>query len=230
MSDLDNKDEVTADQATPLFTVGERAFTKEDAVSKITNADSFIETLKTESKQKDEELATLRAQLDQATKLDDALARMSTQESSGTSSQEAPTSAIDVEALKKELLESVSTTLSSKENEKRAQANQEDSISAAQAVYGADYESKLRERAKQLGMSDKDIIVEASTNPVKFKSLFGLDKTTTTTPSPYGSNVAPKGNSGKVELKTGGFTSSDRLINYRDNLRAIASKNGIKLD
>ena len=226
MSDQDLKPEVPADQA-PLFTIGDRNFNKDDAVNKITNADSFIEQLKAEGKTKDDELAQLRAQIDQSTKLDDALARMNSQGTGETPNQEAPTSAIDIEALKKDLLGTLSETLSKKEQDNLSQKNQETSISAAQAVYGDSYESKLREKAKQLGMSDADIITEASANPIKFKSLFGLDKQNQTSPSPsFGSN-APRNNNEAPVLKLGGFSTTDKVNNLKETFASFAKAHGV---
>jgi hypothetical protein len=227
MSDQDLKPEETADKAQPLFTIGERNFSKDDAVNKITSADSFIEQLKTEGKTKDAELAQLRAQIDQSTKLDDALARMNSQGTSETPNQEAPTSAIDIEALKKELLGTMSETLSKKEQDTLSQKNQEDSISAAQAVYGDSYESKLRERAKQLDMSDADIISEANANPKKFKSLFGLDKQNTTSPSPNFGNSAPRNNNESLVLNLGGFSTSEKVSNLKKTFDSYAKKYGV---
>tara|TARA_R110002153_G_scaffold60150_4_gene163384 strand:+ start:5361 stop:6071 length:711 start_codon:yes stop_codon:yes gene_type:complete len=228
MSDQDLKTELPADQAQPLFTIGERNFSKDDAVTKITNADSFIEQLKAEGKTKDDELAQLRAQIDQSTKLDDALARMnSTQGTSETLSQEAPTSAIDIEALKKELLGSMSESLSQKDRDTQAQKNQEDSISAAQAIYGSSYESKLRERAKQLGMSDADIISEASSNPIKFKSLFGLDKQNLSTPSLSFGGSVPRTNNDVPVLKLGGFSAKEQVSNLKETFTSFAKARGV---
>ena len=233
MSDQDTKDtQDTADQATeqavPLFTIGDRQFNKEDAVTKITNADSFIDQLKAEGKQKDEELAQLWAQVDQSTKLDDALARMNnSQGTSEASSQETPTSAIDVEALKQELLASMSTSLADSEKGKQAEKNQLDSISAAQAVFGDGYESKLREKAKELGMSDNDIILEASANPTKFKALFGLNKNNSTTPTPSFGGRPPSNTSGTPTLKLGGFNAQQRVSNLKDTFASFAKAKGI---
>jgi hypothetical protein len=227
MSDQDLKTDTPADQAQPLFTIGERNFSKDDAVNKITSADSFIEQLKAEGKTKDAELAQLRAQIDQSTKLDDALARMNSQGTSETPNREAPTSAIDIEALKKELLGTMSATLSKKEQDTLSQKNQEDSISAAQAVYGDSYESKLRERAKQLGMSDADIISEASANPIKFKSLFGLDKQNSTSPSLNFGGSVPRNNNEATVLKLGGFSTTERVNNMKETFDSYAKKHGV---
>jgi hypothetical protein len=230
MSDQDLKTEDNADKATvvePLFTIGDRNFSKDDAVNKITNADSFIEQLKAEGKTKDDELVQLRAQIDQSTKLDDALARMNSQGASETPSQDASTNAIDIEALKKELLGTMSESLSQKEKDGVSQKNQEDSISAAQAVYGDAYESKLREKAKQLGMSDKDIISEASANPAKFKALFGLNKTNQSNPSPSFGNNGSRTETEATVLKLGGFSTTDRVNNLKETFTSFAKKHGV---
>ena len=227
MSDQDLKPEVPADQAQPLFTIGDRDFNKDDAVNKITNADSFIEQLKAEGKTKDDELAQLRAQIDQSTKLDDALARMNSQGTGETLNQEAPTSAIDIEALKKELLGSMSESLSKKEKDTLSQKNQETSISAAQAVYGDSYEIKLREKAKQLGMSDADIISEASANPTKFKALFGLNNNKQSNPSPSFGGAVPRGNTNERVFKLGGFSTQDQVNNMKETLTSYAKASGV---
>jgi len=230
MSDQDLKTDTTADKAPvqeALFTIGDRNFNKDDAVNKITNADSFIEQLKAEGKTKDDELAQLRAQIDQSTKLDDALARMNSQGTGETLNQEAPTSAIDIEALKKELLGTMSESLSQKEKDTLSQKNQEDSISAAQAIYGDSYESKLREKAKQLGMSDADIISEASANPTKFKALFGLNNNKQSTPSPSFGGSVPRGNANERVFKLGGFSTQDQVNNMKETLASYAKASGV---
>lgn len=230
MSDQDLKTEDNADKATvvePLFTIGDRNFSKDDAVNKITNADSFIEQLKAEGKTKDDELVQLRAQIDQSTKLDDALARMNSQGTGEPPRQDASTNAIDIEALKKELLGTMSESLSQKEKDGVSQKNQEDSISAAQAVYGDAYESKLREKAKQLGMSDKDIISEASANPTKFKALFGLNKTNQSNPSPSFGNNASRTETEATVLKLGGFSTTEKVNNLKETFASYAKKYGV---
>ena len=227
MSDPDLKPEVPADPA-PLFTIGDRQFNKDDAVNKINNADSFIDQLKAEGKQKDEELIQLRAQVDQSTKLDDALARMNNSQGIGEApSQEAPTSAIDVEALKQELLASMSTSIADSAKNELAEKNQLDSISAAQAVFGDSYESKLREKAKELGMSDNDILAEASANPTKFKALFGLSKNNSTLPSPSFGGSVPSNTNGAPSLTLGGFSNIQRVNNLKDTFGSFAKAKGI---
>jgi hypothetical protein len=234
MSDNDNKDNTNnagnADQApekeTPLFTIGDRNFNKDDAVNKITNADSFIEQLKAEGKLKDDELIQLRAQIDQSTKLDDALARINSKGTGETPSQEASTNAIDLEAFKKEILGSFNESLTAKEKLGLTQKNQESSISAAQAVYGDQYESKLREKAKQLGMSDADIITEAGANPEKFKALFGLNRQTNTTPTPR-FNTKGSPSEGGPQFKLGGFSAKEQVQNMKDTLASFAKARGI---
>jgi hypothetical protein len=152
---------------------------------------------------------------------------MNSQGTGETPNQEAPTSVIDIEALKKELLGSMSETLSKKEQDTLSQKNQETSISAAQAVYGDAYESKLRERAKQLGMSDADIISEASANPIKFKSLFGLDKQNSTSPSLNFGGSVPRNNNEATVLKLGGFSTTERVNNMKETFDSYAKKHGV---
>lgn len=94
---------------------------------------------------------------------------------------------LDVETLKQQLLQEVMGSLSTSQQQEVFSKNQNESIGAAQAIYGDSFEEKLRESAKDLGMSDEDIIKEAQANPKRFKKLFGLDKQPKTTYNPSNS-------------------------------------------
>lgn len=220
----------------------ERLFTDVEEVQQSwQSAQNFIRDKVTENKTLEARVQELEAQLNQSTKLEDALKQLKgTKEESPVSEQQAPqttesTPQSEVEALKAEIaaLKEGAVTkeyLTSKEQQALAAENQKQSIAAAQAIYGEAYEDKLRESAKELGMTDEEIIQEAQKNPVRFKKLFGLDKQQPKHYSPNSSaNVSamPKKES---SLKWGGFSERDKLSNHLANMQAIAEKRGIKLN
>lgn len=245
MSDQDVKEETQeqADQATeqeakPLFTVGDREYDVEAAQKKIVNADSFIEQLKTEGKSKDDQIAELQAKLDQAAKLEEALERMNQQsanqgESNMAQQDEAvdktnPT--VDFDELKKSLLQEVETSLTARQQQELHQKNEAEAIESAQKVFGSDYEAKLREKAKSLGMSDSDILAEARSNPKKFKALFGLNKEQSSSPSPFSTrNIQTKQRESSLDFSPK-LRSQDRMSQTQNNMQAIAQKLGVKIN
>lgn len=237
MSDQDLKDKTqeTADQLNqedkPLFSVDGRDYDKEAAVKKIESADGFINTLKTESQDKDAQIALLQAQLDQATKLEEALASLksqsSTEQTTTDTTTPVDTSAI-MQQLSKQLEQQVSSTFSEKEMQQQALSNEKESMNAAKAIFGGAYNAKLRERASALGMTDADIVQEAKTNPAKFKELFGLNKKAQPSVTPMGSSktVIPKASS-KMDFSSK-FNSSGKRSATVANMQAAAEKLGIK--
>jgi len=185
MSDQDNKtNQDNANQATqepkPLFSVGERTYDADAAKTKIINADNHISTIETENSTLKQQLADAQAKLDQATKLDDALAKFQGNQQMQTPTDPTSTPAsVDVEALKQAiLLEAQQTAVNQvtafKVNEME-QANQTESIQAAQKMFGSDYEAKLREKGASMGMNDEAIQTMAKSNPVLFKQAFSLN-------------------------------------------------------
>lgn len=234
MSDQDNETTNAADPA-PLFTVGDRNYDKDSAVKKIENADSHIATLEAESKAKDDELAQLRAQLDQATKLEDALARLQSTEQDNSSQPTSTTNTeVDLESLSQSLESKLSEKLESSLDQRdriiRESENEKASMVAAQKVFGEDYETKLREKAKALDMNDKDILDEARKSPAKFKALFGLDRKVEPSVSPNSTmNLANRKPDENLDFGQK-FTSRDKRAKSLNNMSAIADKLGVKIN
>lgn len=211
----------------------ERLFTDVDDVQKSwQSSQDFIKNTVQEKQSLEEQVQELKAQLNQSLKLEDALAKLQTKEeptvNTDTSTPNETTPQLDIEQLKAELLSAVESKQTESALATQHSNNQQESIEAAKAVYGESYETKLREQAQALGMSDADIIQEAQTNPVKFKTLFGLNRTSTHNSMPSSSYTIPP-ESKEVELKFGGFSQSQKVGNHYSNLEAIAKKHGIKL-
>lgn len=182
-----------ADQPQTLFTIGDRAYDQESARTKIENADQFINTIKGEK----DELATqyaalqqqnaqLAAQVEQATKLDEALTMFNQQQPDAPATQQEQTSSLDVEALKAQMLQEVMAQVSANEAQKAHQNNFDTSIAAAQKAYGTDMATKLQERGAQLGMDASAIDNLAKTQPAVFNELF-IPKANSAPAAPDGS-------------------------------------------
>lgn len=178
-------------EATPLFNVGDRAYTADDAAKKIQNADSHINTLEQERRADKERIAQLEAELKQKqdldTKLDSALESLNRQP---TTTETTPP--VDIEKLKEDLINQVAgvslETVQSYEQQKIAQANQEANISAAKQVFGEGYEAKLREIGTKFGYDDEGIRKLAAGNPEFFKQVFNLNKKPDVSVAPNGSH------------------------------------------
>lgn len=241
----DNQEEATPQQSQeetkPLFSGvdsqgKERLFTNvEEAQKSWQSSQDFIKDKVSESKTMEARIQELEAQLNQSKKLEDALAELKSKEETPVTENTNPqttetTPQLDVEQIKAQLLEEVMGTLSKTQQAEVFGKNQAESIEAAKSVYGDSFEEKLRESARELGMTDEEVIKEAQSNPKRFKKLFGLDKQQSKTYAPSGSvNVSAKPSNDALDF-SGGFTDRQRVSKAQDNYRRIAQKNGIKLN
>ena len=206
----------------------------EEAQQSWQSAQNFIKDKVTESKTLESKIQELEAQLNQSTKLDDALKHLNTKEESPVNEEQtqqttAATPQFDMEALEKQLTEKIMGRLSSSQQEEVFTKNTTESITAAQSVYGDAYEAKLRETAQELGMSDADILTEAQSNPKRFKKLFNLDKQQSRTPMPSnGITSLPQSDRPAISFNKG-FSSKDKLTNHLGNLEALAKAKGFNI-
>jgi len=206
----------------------------EEAQQSWQSAQNFIKDKVTESKTLESRIQELEAQLNQSTKLDDALKHLNTKEESPVNEEQTQqatesTPQFDMEQLEKQLTEKIMGRLSSSQQEEVFTKNTTESITAAQSIYGDAYEAKLRETAQELGMSDEDIIKEAQSNPKRFKKLFNLDKQTSQTLMPRnGITSFPKSDKPAINFNKG-FSSKDKLTSHLGNLEAIAKAKGLNI-
>jgi hypothetical protein len=186
----------SADQPQTLFTIGDRAYDIDSARTKIENADQFINTLKGEKQdmqtQRDaamQQNAQLAAQLEQSTKLDEALSMFANQQQQQptdvSQAQQEQTPSFDVEALKAALKQEVMNDINAQNTAKLENTNMKQSMEAAQKAFGADVATRLQERGAQLGMSPQAIDQLAKTQPQVFNELF-IPKAPTGGASPDG--------------------------------------------
>jgi hypothetical protein len=237
---MDKTNQSDQEETKPLFSGvdsqgKERLFTSvEDAQKSWQSSQDFIKDKVEKEQSLEAKVQQLEAQLNQSLKLEEALAQLQSKEESPVKEPETPqatetTPQLDVEQLTAQITESIMGKLSSSQQEEIYSNNQAESMQAAQAVHGEEFETKLRETAKDLGMSDSDIVNTAQTNPTLFKKVFGLDKQQPKSYTPNSSShKVPDQGEPKLNIG-GGFTASQKLETHLANMQAIAKKRGLKL-
>ena len=214
----------------------ERLFSStEEAQQSWQSAQNFIKDKVSETKTLESRIQELEAQLNQSTKLEDALKQLKNKEESPVIEEQTQqatesTPQLDVDQLTQQITESILGKLTSDQQKEVFSKNEQESISAAQAVYGDSFEEKLRQSAKDLGMSDADILKEAQSNPKRFKKLFNLDREQKTNYTPSGSISGMSQTADTTLNFSRGFTERNRVATALDNYRKIAVAQGIKLD
>ena len=230
----------TQEESKPLFSGidsqgKERLFTDvEDAQKSWQSSQDFIKNTVTENKSLEARIQELEAQLNQSTKLDEALAQLQTKEETPVTEQQSQqttesTPQLDVEQIEAQLFDKLMGKLTQEQQKEVFAKNQQESIEAAKAVFGEAYEDKLRSVAQDMGMSDTDIIQEAQSNPKRFKKLFGLERQQSTNFVPNSSTSVPAKNT-NVQLNLGkGFSAKDKLSSHLSDLQTIAKQKGLDI-
>lgn len=231
----------TQEESKPLFSGTdsqgkERLFTDvEDAQKSWQSSQDFIKNIVSENKSLEARNQELEAQLNQGTKLDEALAQLQTKEETPVTEQQnqqttESTPQLDVEQIEAQLFDKLMGKLTQEQQKEVFAKNQQESIEAAKSVFGESYEDKLRSVAQDMGMSDTDIIQEAQSNPKRFKKLFGLERQQSTNFVPNSSTSVPAKNT-NVQLNLGkGFSAKDKLSSHLSDLQAIAKQKGLDIN
>ena len=224
MSDNDNNQ--NADQQKPLFSIGNREYDVDAAVNKITSADNHIQTLENERKADKERIEALEAKLaetgDLSAKLDSALEKLN-----GSNQQANQTGSVDLDALRKQVLEEAAKVSAdaavSFEKQKIAEANTIKNIDLAKQKFGTEFETKLREEGAKLGYNDEDIQKLAKGDSERFKRLFNLEvRQTSSEPAPnsgFNARYKPKPPSDLPSV-TGAWNSEGRVNALQERLKA----------
>lgn len=138
-------------------------------------ADSFIEQIQTENKQIREALAKLESQSDQTSKIEELIASVrSAKEPQVTEESNHPLSEDDLSNKIKEIMQGESQQATAAENRSR-------SNSLVLGKVNGDVEAAktyVAERAKQLGMSAKDLGELSERSPHAFAKLIDVDPST----------------------------------------------------
>ena len=165
---FDKEPAQTTDQLT--FNIGERSFNAEQAAIKIQAADTHIETIESENKGYKEKLAALEAQVAQSTKIDEALAKLTQQQSQENQTTEV-TPSVSEEQIGAIATRQIEDFLANQRVE-QSQASAKDLADKTfqetgdklTAIYGDKTDEAMKHKAVELGISDVQIY-EMAKNP-----------------------------------------------------------------
>lgn len=142
--------------------------TLEDALNALKHSQDYIPQVKSQLSQKDQELADLRAKLEQHQSLEDVVSRLTKPTQPDTKDDPPSVSGLDESAVMKlvqQQLERNQQTLS-------AQANQQQVENALKAKYGDKAGDVVKQRAAELGLTPQALGELSSKSPQAVLALF----------------------------------------------------------
>ena len=168
----------------------------EDVLKRDRHAQEHIRKLEAERKADRDRIAALEQDLAKAKTIDDL---MSWRKQDSYTDMNEPTSRdnvsqIDVDALVTAAEQRVLESLSAKERESREMNNYQSVLNALKEKHGEHVDSKVANRAQELGMSIPDMVGVARRSPRAFFELMG-EKEIKTPASTFGGNTNLKGSS-----------------------------------
>ncbi len=183
------------------FKVGEREFNAESAATKINAADEHIGKVETENAQLREQIAKQQADLEKATKLDDALAQLKANQANTQNSPpptETPTvSEEQIGAIANKQIEDFLAAQRVKDAQSAAETLAEETYKATgeqlATIYGDKVDEAVNNKAAELGVNPQELYGMAK-NPTTAKMLLETMKVSSpaATATPTGSiNSAP---------------------------------------
>ena len=195
--DQETNPEQSADQLT--FKIGERSFDAQSAATKIEAGDAHITKIESENQGYQDQIAALKLQVEQGTKIDDALAKL--QQPSQESQPTEPTSSVSEEQIGAIATKSMEEYLAAKQvadATNAAKALSEDTFKETgnklQALYGDNTDQAMAAKAKQLGISTAAIF-DMARNPTTASMLLESMKI-----GPSTNQVAPSGSYNSAHL------------------------------
>jgi len=177
------------DNQAPHVSALGKTWSIEEAAKKIESAEEFIEVLKREKRELEEKATS-------SVKLEEVMKAMQEKESNGA----APTSHVNPEDLKSQVLEA----LRAEEQAKIAEANFKKSEEVVKSAYGEEWPSKLEAVAKENGLTPTRMKELMKESPALIQRLIGSKGSVATTPT------ASSVNSSAV-LKNAEATSADSV-------------------
>ncbi|MGL1886321.1 MAG: hypothetical protein OCD76_07380 [Reichenbachiella sp.] len=177
---FDTKPDQTTDKLT--FNVGDRSFDAESAATKIAAADNHITTIESENQGYKDTIAALEAQVAQGTKIDEALAKLNTQQQSQESQTPEVTPSVSEEQIGAIATKQIEDFLANQ----RVEQNQASALELAQktfqetgekltAIYGDKTDEAMAAKAVELGISTTQIF-EMAKNPATANMLLASMK------------------------------------------------------
>lgn len=202
--------------------------TLDEALKALQHSQEYIPQVKTQLSQKDEELAQLRAKLEQAANLEEVVSRLTKPTQPDTKDDRPNVNGLDESAVMKlvqQQLERNQQTLS-------AQSNQQQVENALKAKYGDKTVDVVKQRAAELGLTPQALGELSSKSPQAVLALFNTQgpqgpKTTTSSVNTSGFNQQqPALERPTKSLLTGASTKEQAA--YMAKIREdVHRKNGI---
>jgi len=166
---------------------------KYDSVTKalegLQNAQSYIPDLKGQLKSKDDELATLKAELDKRSSVEDVVSRLTGDQSQGNPQPEGTPPVVGVDEAK--VTELFQSLLSKQQNEASQQDNRQRVNSALAQAYGEKAADVIAEKATQLGMTPAELGEMSSNKPEVVLALFNQQAAKVAGPTTSSVNIPP---------------------------------------
>ena len=175
-TDQSVQQEQPTDQLT--FKVGEREFNAEAAAKKITAADEHIARIERENQEYREKMAALEAQVQQSTKLEDALQKLQSADQPESRSQDNTTS-FDPEKLSQTAKEAALQALQEQEQARALQEQKaiaERTFNETKAALAAIYGENLDEAVQQHAGVSLQTAIKMAQDPEQSKALLKLMK------------------------------------------------------
>lgn len=184
-----NKESLFADKLAEIR--NENGEQKYDSVIKaldgLANAQKFIPQLKTELSQKDQEIATLKAQLEKVQSVEEVVSRLLPNSEGSQGKPEVSVNQPNVSGLDEQAVTSLIKNYLSSENEIKTKSDNINKVqSALIAAYGDKAAEVIRNKASEIGTTPKDLESLASSYPDMVLKLFEVKSQQTklhTTPS-----------------------------------------------
>lgn len=201
------------------------------ALEGLANAQQFIPQLKTELQQKEQELATLRAELEKRASVEDVISRLTAQQQQALPVEGTPpvTSGLDEQAV-------VALVLKQLEQVKQVDVAKQNAAQVQQALkqqYGDGATEMVKQKAAELGTTPQELGQLASRNPAMVLALFNASKTNSlkpttgsvTIPNMYQPHVpeVPK----PTKSLLAGATAKEQMEHMLAVKRAVYAKHGI---
>lgn len=205
------------------FKVGEREYDVDSASKKIEHADNYIAELKAKEAEYQQKVAALEAQVAQSTKLEDALSKLQTQQSTPSENTTQPVveQVESQEEVVKRILQQREAEAAEVAKARAAEETFKEVSKTLAGVYGADHVDRVvKEKAEEIGI-DFDMAINMAKDPKQSKVLLKLLDVDTTRQQaiPQGQvNTASIGSRKPEAPKVSGMSSVE-MANYMKQLR-----------
>lgn len=166
---LFNADNSTPDAVDQLVGEGKKFKTTNELAKGKLEADRFIEKLT-------KEMEELRADLNARERMDELLARLENQQSSGGANSSQGNQPSSERPTSPDIAQLIEQTLTKRDAAKTANDNQAEAERILKNHYGADYEAKIRQKASDLKISIKAINDLAKESPEALFELLGVTR------------------------------------------------------